>query len=150
MVSLTFASSQPLIRPSLFAFVLPWAKPIHADKKMLPNDQEYFCLVSMLVLNHYRDVPRFMYWTMRIRKQLKNSPELVGYSLKAEPWKKRFWTLSAWSSKDAMEMFVHSGSHKDMLANMKGRMGNSRFTDWQTKDVPLKWSDAVQKLNELA
>lgn len=136
----------------MVALTLPWAKPAHAKSEPPSKEDDYSCLGSMLVLNSYRDVPRFLYWTLRIRKQLKHAPGLVGYSLKAEPWKKRFWTLSAWSSKDAMETFVRSGAHKEMLANMKGRMGNSRFTDWQANanDMPLKWPEAVQKLNELA
>jgi quinol monooxygenase YgiN len=68
-------------------------------------------------------------WTTRIRSQFRSTPGCVGYTLDAKLLSKTFWTLSAWSDKDAMERFVRSGAHSDMLADMAGRVGNPDFAD---------------------
>ncbi|MEC3953815.1 hypothetical protein VMT65_12315 [Nocardia sp. CDC153] len=51
----------------------------------------------VLPLNRFRDVPRFLLWTRRIRTQLKTAEGCAGYTLDAQPFVKTFWTLSAWS-----------------------------------------------------
>lgn len=122
---------------------LPWIKKTH-------QSQEYFhCLASVLPLKHYRDIPRFLFWTIRIFWQLKTAKGLVGFSLKAELTKKRFWTLSAWESQEDMMNFVRNGFHGAMLPDMRGRLGQSKFQEWEakTEDLPLTWKLARQRLD---
>jgi hypothetical protein len=109
---------------------------------------ECHCLTSVLPLNHYRDVPRFLLWALRIRRQLGHSAGILGYSLKAELSHKRFWTLSAWASSEEMIGFVRSGHHNAMLEDMRGRLGQSTFREWDCPqtDLPLSWKSANERL----
>ncbi|MEV0355615.1 antibiotic biosynthesis monooxygenase [Nocardia sp. NPDC050697] len=123
---------------------LPWAHGIHR-----PADGETLhVLTSRLPLNHYGDIPRFLRWTLRIRKQLRQAPGCVGYTLDARLPRKTFWTLSAWSDEAAMEAFVRSGTHALMLADMAGRVGTPGFvaSTASPEQIPLSWADARERL----
>jgi hypothetical protein len=117
---------------------LPWVKGQHT------GDGELHVFTSRLPLKRYRDVPRFLMWTLRIRKQLAAQPGCAGYALDAKLLTKTFWTLSAWSDADAMNEFVRSGFHATMLADMAGRLGTPVFVSSATQqsDLPLDWASA--------
>lgn len=126
---------------------LPWTKgPFHPAE-----DAELHVLTSRLPLRRYSDVPRFLMWTMRIRKQLRTAPGCAGYTLDAKLLSKTFWTLSAWSDKAAMDQFVRKGSHAAMLVAMQGRVGNPKFieTPAEVGDLPLAWSAARERIASL-
>ncbi|NNH68583.1 hypothetical protein HLB23_01580 [Nocardia uniformis] len=127
--------------------VLPWSSGVH---KPVEGEQLHV-LTSRLPLIRYSDVPRFLRWTLKIRTQLRTAPGCVGYSLDAKLLSKTFWTLSAWSDKEAMEAFVRSGSHAEMLSDMKGRVGSPNFIDSTAgpADIPLSWAAARTRINEL-
>jgi quinol monooxygenase YgiN len=107
-------------------------------------------LTSTLPLTRYRDVPRFLRWAMRIRKQLATSDGCAGYSLDAQLLRKTFYTLSAWQDREAMNRFVQSGRHAAMLADMRGRLGQSTFVESSTQapELPLDWGAAKQRLTD--
>jgi hypothetical protein len=52
---------------------------------------------SRLPLRSYRDIPAFLLWTLRIRRQLAGTAGVVGYALDAHLLRKTFWTVSAWT-----------------------------------------------------
>lgn len=122
---------------------LPWTTGPYT-----PGDTQLHVLTSTLPLNRYRDVPRFLRWTMRIRKQLATADGCAGYSLDAHLLRKTFYTLSAWQDRDAMIGFVRSGRHAAMLADMAGRLGTSTFVESTAgaADLPLDWPAAKQRL----
>ncbi|WP_433734150.1 hypothetical protein ACQP0C_18620 [Nocardia sp. CA-129566] len=126
---------------------LPWTAGVH---KPADSDQLHV-LTSRLPLTNYIDVPRFLYWTMRIRTQLVSAPGCVGFALDAKLISKTFWTLSAWSDKAAMDQFAHSGTHAKMLADMAGRIGDPNFVESSasTGDIPLSWADARVRISAL-
>jgi len=112
------------------------------------GDRELHVLTSTLPLTRYRDVPRFIRWTMQIRKQLSTTEGCAGYSLDARLLRKTFYTLSAWQDRDTMNRFVHSGQHAAMLADMAGRLGQPTFVESSTdaNGLPLEWAAAKQRL----
>src|SRR5215469_14359126 len=110
--------------------------------------RELHVLTSTLPLTRYRDVPRFLRWTMQIRRQLATSDGCAGYSLDARLLRKTFYTLSAWSDAEAMNRFVRSGQHAAMLADMAGRLGEATFveSDGKSSALPLDWASAKQRI----
>ncbi|HEY9744708.1 MAG TPA: hypothetical protein V6C99_00665 [Oculatellaceae cyanobacterium] len=140
-----FAAAQSrLDHHSALTVSLPWKIGTHQAQ------DTYHCLASALPLKRYRDVPRFLLWTLRIRKQLATAAGLAGYRLRVDLLHKRFETLSAWESSEHMMNFVRSGFHSRMLVDMKGRLGASLFTEWQAgrQELPLTWQISTQKLKE--
>lgn len=112
------------------------------------DDESLHVLTSTLPLRSYRDVPRFLRWAHRIRRQLADAEGAAGYSLDARLLRKTFYTLSAWSSAESMNTFVRSGQHADMLADMGGRLGQATFVETTATpaDLPLDWDAARQRL----
>ncbi|APA98610.1 antibiotic biosynthesis monooxygenase [Nocardia seriolae] len=123
---------------------IPWTKGVYQPE----DGDELHVLTSELPLKRYGDIPRFLRWTLRIRTQLRDAPGCAGYSLDALLTAKTFRTLSAWSDKAAMEAFVRSGAHAEMLADMAGRVGNPRFVESTApgKGLPLLWAEARARL----
>lgn len=121
---------------------LPWTTGTYRE------EGELQVLTSRLPLTRYRDVARFLRWTLKIRKQLAAQPGCAGYSLDAHLFTKTFWTLSAWSDREVMIHFVRSGQHAAMLADMAGRVGNPQFVESTATraDLPLPWGPARQRL----
>ena len=113
-----------------------------------PDPQrEYFVLLTFLPLRHYRSIPRFMFYVMRIMGQLKRTPGLIGYSLLAELGRKRFWTLSVWENEPAMRTFVPRVPHGEVMQKLEGKMGHTAFWHWRAKgnELPLAWKAALER-----
>ncbi len=110
-------------------------------------DREYLALLTYLPLKRYRTLFRFAAYSARIRRQLKGARGLIGYSLRTQPWRLRFWTLSVWRSESALREFAHQGSHMGAMVLLRSEMGETRFTRWPImgKEVPPDWKDALDR-----
>jgi hypothetical protein len=87
----------------------------------------------------YRSVPRIMQSTRRIESQLADSEGLVGYSLRAEFFHRRFWAVSVWDGAESLGSFVETAPHAEIKAALKPEMETSRFItfDVTDDDIPL-------------
>ncbi len=123
---------------------LPWLRGSAAPTTEL----ELVVMASRLPLRHYRRIPAFLRWTLRIRGQLAEAPGLAGYSLDAKLLRKTFWTLSAWTSREAMEAFVGEEPHRSAMASIRPHMGESSFAFWTVRpaELPLKWGEARRRI----
>lgn len=133
-------------RKGLSMPALPWSAGVYKPA----DGHQLHVMTTNLPLTRFRDVPRFLRWTIRIRTQLKSAPGCVGFTMDAKPFTKTFWTLSAWSDEQAMERFVRSGAHAEMLKDMAGRLGNPHFADSTatSADIPLSWADARARIKD--
>jgi heme-degrading monooxygenase HmoA len=124
---------------------LPWLRVSTAEPGV-----ELTVMASRLPLRHYRHIPGFLRWTMRIRRQLSGTPGLVGYSLDARLLRKTFWTLSAWASREALDAFVRTNPHQAGMATIHPKMGQPTFAFWtaSSEDLPLRWDEARRRLDE--
>ena len=103
-------------------------------------------LGSRLELRSYRDVPGFLRVAMRIRKQVRHSSGAIGLSLIAQPLRKTFWTLSAWSGDAAMNGFVRTEPHLSVMTRYHDRLTDPQFVTWTIdgRDLPKANSNAKQ------
>jgi hypothetical protein len=86
-----------------------------------PN-ADVVALLSYLPLKSYWRVLPFLLYTALVMKQLASAQGLLGYSLLARPLAKRFWTLSAWESADALQAFVQHPPHLRIMAALTPHM----------------------------
>jgi hypothetical protein len=86
--------------------------------------------------------------TASVVRQLERTDGLVGYSLRAQPLAKTFWTLSAWTDEAALGAFAAAMPHVSVMAKLRPHMGPTRFTTWRTAGtgLPVPWDDAVARL----
>src|SRR5437879_1725760 len=120
----------------------PWIKFATPD----PN-REYFALLSHLPLNKYRAIPAFLKFTLRIQKQLRSTPRIIGYSLRANPLSRNFWTLSAWTDEKQLMDFVAKIPHGQAMKAMMPHMGQTKFTRWKVlgSNLPLRWDETMER-----
>ena len=88
-----------------------------------------------------------MLYSLRVMRQLKNTPGLMGYSLSAELGKKQFWTLSAWENDQALSLFVARRPHGEVMRKLDGKMEPTGFWRWKVKgsELPLQWQEALER-----
>ncbi|CAN5397277.1 hypothetical protein BH23ACT9_BH23ACT9_15610 [soil metagenome] len=73
-----------------------------------------FAVTTRSALKGYRHFPLMMLASRRIRRQLAVTPGVVRWaSIVAGP--REFWTLTLWSSRDAMMAFMGSGAHESVM-----------------------------------
>jgi quinol monooxygenase YgiN len=103
-------------------------------------------LGSRLRLRRYRDIASFLRAALKVRAQVRASEGAVGVSLIAQPAAKTFWTLSAWTDQDALDAFVRSSPHREVMARFHEALSDPLFTTWKesASDLPTKHSNAKQ------
>jgi quinol monooxygenase YgiN len=112
-----------------------------------PNG-DFVALLSYLPLKSYWRLLPFVVYTVQVVKQLATADGLLGYSLLARPLSKRFWTLSAWNSEDALRAFVQHPPHVRIMSALAAYMDETKFVRWTVKgsDLLLRWDDALRRL----
>jgi quinol monooxygenase YgiN len=111
-------------------------------------DHSYLVMASRLPLHSYATLPRFLRMAFAVARQLEHSEGLIGYSLLAQPTKKTFWTLSAWTNQQALRAFVRTMPHMKIMKALQPYMEPTRFTTWQALGsmLPVPWTDAMDHL----
>src|SRR5215510_5190993 len=124
---------------------MPWTTLAQAD-----SNREYFALLSYLPLKKYRAIPSFFRFTFQIQKQLRKTPGIIGYSLRAKPLSRNFWTLSAWTDERMLMEFVTRIPHAQAMKGLMPHMEPTKFTKWRVSGsaLPLRWDDAMRRAQQ--
>lgn len=124
---------------------IPWRR------KLTPEpDSDYLVMASRLPLLSITKVPWFMGLTVSVVRQLERTDGLVGWSLRAQPFARTFWTLSAWTDERALGEFVKQMPHIAVMGKLRPHMGPTRFTTWKAhgSTLPVAWNAALTRLME--
>src|SRR5262249_2775479 len=110
--------------------------------------REYLALLSYLPLRHFRAIPKFFRFTFETQRQLNTAAGLIGYSLDAQPFRRRFWTLSVWEDSQSLMNFVRQAPHSRIMQELAPHMDRTQFVQWKVtaSDFPLKWPEAKARL----
>ena len=118
-------------------------------KTLAPRDpsREYLALLSYLPLKKYRTIPRFFRFTLEIQKQLRTTPGVVGYAVRAKLLSRNFWTLSVWEDEKALMEFVVKLPHGKVMKALAPHMGPTAFRRWKIPGsaLPLRWEEAIER-----
>jgi heme-degrading monooxygenase HmoA len=89
----------------------------------------------------------FSRYVRRIRRQLAETPGLIGYSMRANLFRHRFWTLSVWEDEMALMAFVEKDPHRTTMGALQPHMDATGFIRWKIAgpDVPPSWDDAMRR-----
>ena len=109
--------------------------------------QEYLVLLTVLPLKRFRDLGAFVVYTLRIIGQLQRTPGVLGYSLLAHVFQRRFWTLSVWESEAALQQFVAENPHGHVMRALQEKMDRTHFVRWNARGsaFPPSWQDALAR-----
>jgi len=111
-------------------------------------DGQYIAMASRLPLRSYRTIPQFLALAASVMRQLERTVGVVGYSLRAQPMSKTFWTLSAWKSVAELGEFVRTMPHLAVMGRLRPHMEATRFVTWTVPGrlLPVRWEDAIERL----
>jgi hypothetical protein len=116
----------------------------------------YTALLTYFEMQSFARVLAFLRMSARVFRQVASSPGAIGYTMSANPLRRRFWTLSAWESSDAagpLRQFIRETPHRDaMRAFGKASGADFRSLRWEVKgsDLPLTWRGAAEQVQEAA
>jgi heme-degrading monooxygenase HmoA len=123
---------------------LPWL-----ERQPIDPQREYVAMASRLPLKSYGSVPGFLRDTMQIRRQLAQTPGLVGYTLNAGLARKTFLTFSVWEDQASLDRFAASDPHRSIIARLRPRMNTTKFEFFPVSgtDLPLTWEQITARLS---
>ncbi|NJP49249.1 DUF3291 domain-containing protein [Streptomyces sp. SBST2-5] len=123
---------------------LPWTVP-----NTPPAGTEVHVFASRFETKTLWGALKFFFRTPRVWRQVSRAPGAYGATLKAEVFKRTFWTLSAWESGKALGEFARSAPHAGTSRGLAGQMRDAKFVSWTAKssELPMDWAEAQRRLN---
>ena len=117
-------------------------------RRAMDTDHSYVVLASHLPLDRLTATVRFFRAVSAIRKQLVVADGLVGYTLRAQPLARRYWTLSVWTDDPMLQQFVRDSPHREVMGSIRPYMGATRFAQWEIAGSEGRptWADALDRL----
>jgi|GEM_PF-1724921 len=108
---------------------IPW---IASDQ---PFDGPALVMGSRFELNSSGRSPAFLKHSLRIWRQARHSPGLLGISLRAYPADAVYWTLSAWTEEKALREFASQDPHRTIMKLAQPWTKTATFRYWTTDDL---------------
>ena len=107
-------------------------------------------LATKLPLRSHRDLPRFVRWSLRIRRQLSRTPGLLGYSVALQLLDRTLWTVSAWSDRRELARFDRSGAHRAAKDALRAALLPSVLVLWTcpVAQLPVGWPEVRRRIAE--
>ena len=117
---------------------LPWT----ARAEMEPGTG-YLVMASYLPLKRITATVRFFRAVSAVRRQLAIADGLIGYTLRAKPLARDYWTLSVWTDDAALRQFMRASPHVQVMTSLKPFMGPTQFVTWTVSAADGRPSMAV-------
>jgi hypothetical protein len=109
--------------------------------------QPFVVVATYLPLRRYRDVISFVRLSGMVEAQLRASRGAIRYALKTDLPRKRFWTLSVWSSDESMSSFSRSEPHRTAMKKFYDwGTEKAAIVEWTSNDGKIDWGEAEEKL----
>jgi len=122
---------------------LPWTNRAEMEPGL-----EYLVMASHLPLKRITGTVTFFRAVSAIRKQLAGADGLVGYTLRAKPLSRDYWTLSVWQDETALRTFMRTPPHAGLMNSLRPLMGSTKFMTWTIRaaDGRPSLTSALQRL----
>jgi hypothetical protein len=105
---------------------LPWTA-----RAQIEPGTEYLVMASHLPLKRISSTVRFFRAVSAVRRQLAGAEGMVGYTLRAKPLARDYWTLSVWKDEGALREFMRTPPHVGVMTSLKPFMGPTKFVTWK-------------------
>jgi heme-degrading monooxygenase HmoA len=116
-----------------------------------PAGQDAFVMASKFELSSVRRSPAFLAQAMRAWRQARRSPGVLGVSLRAQPLRGTFWTLSAWTDEAALRAFARAEPHRSIMKRTRPWASTATFRFWTVPAGRLTpaglWSEAEARIS---
>ena len=111
-------------------------------------DREYLAFASSIPPLRLSSTGRMFRGASAVKRQLAIAEGLVGFSLLAEPLRKRYATLSVWLDEASLDAFTQATPHGQLMTTLKDQMGPTKFVRWTFNgtDGRPTWDAALDRL----
>ena len=114
----------------------------------LDADAEYLVLASSIPPKSHSSTWSMFRGSRVVRQQLLTTDGVLGFSMLAEPLRKKYATLSVWRDEEALDAFASTHPHARLMAELAPSMNEPKFVRWTISgsDGRPSWTDALSRL----
>jgi len=129
--------------------MIPWTSGPASRTASSSASAEVVIMASRFELTTVRAVPAFFVHSIKAWLQARRASGNVGVALQALPFKREFWTLSAWESKAAIYAYARQEPHATAQRSQTASMRSSVFVFWEAPrtSLPAAWPDARARVH---
>jgi len=95
--------------------------------------------------------PAFLAQAIRAWRQARRSPGVLGVTLRAQPLRLSYWTLSAWTGQDALDAFARAEPHRTIMRRVRPWAKTATFRFWTADAAQLSpdrlWAEAERRIS---
>jgi hypothetical protein len=97
-------------------------------------------------------MPRLLWLTLRIRRQLTHTPGLLGYAIDFEIRHKTLWTSSAWTHRKGLAAFDQAAPHYTAKQALRRAILAPTFAVWTQRidQLPVPWHETRAQLRAVS
>lgn len=138
---------------------LPWgtaSRPVTVSKADSAVDAaadgaEAYVMASKFELTSGWRTPAFLALAIRAWRQARRSSGVLGVTLRAQPLRLSYWTLSAWTGKDALDAFARAEPHRTIMRRVRPWAKTATFRFWTADATQLApdrlWAEAERRIS---
>ncbi|EZQ10187.1 MULTISPECIES: hypothetical protein [Acidianus] len=119
---------------------------IPSNKDINVENGKYIVIATYLNLRGTWNIIPFLILVKRVESQLRVSKGIIRYSLGADILHRRFWTISVWTNKEDISLFLKTPSHKMAIYKFYKWGGEVKVTQWISPAGTIDWKDALSRL----
>jgi heme-degrading monooxygenase HmoA len=115
----------------------------------LDSGTDYLVLASSIPPRTFRSTWKLFRGAFAVRRQLRHTDGVMGFSLLAEPFRKRYATLSVWRDQAALDAFARAHPHDQQVTALRPEMGPTKFVHWTIAGGVGRpsWREALERLS---
>lgn len=120
---------------------------LHTTESIAP-DRDYVVSITRLRVRSPRTVLAFLRRLGPVQAQLRDTPGLVAFGLRAQLLRMTFSTYGVFEDRRALAAFVRSSAHGEAMRALRGRLPSveSRITTMSGADLPDGWAAITNAL----
>jgi hypothetical protein len=130
---------------------LPWGTAGRPTADSAAEGAQAYVMASKFELTSGWRTPAFLAQSVRAWRQARRSPGVLGVTLRAQPLRLSYWTLSAWSGKDALNAFARAEPHRTIMRRVRPWAKTATFRFWTVDAARLTpdrlWAEAERQIS---
>jgi hypothetical protein len=112
---------------------------------------EAYVMASKFELTSAWRSAAFVAQAVRAWRQARRAPGVVGVTLRAQPLRRTYWTLSAWTDETALYAFARAEPHRTIMKRARPWAKTATFRFWTTDAGRLTpdrlWAEAERRIS---
>jgi hypothetical protein len=104
---------------------------------------------ARLPLSSYRQMPRLLWFAIRVGEQLRRTPGLLGYAMDLDLRQATLWITSAWTHRAGLARFDRTGAHLRATQALRAVLLPPAFAVWTypIDQLPVPWHETRERLS---